>query len=450
MQKNRKRTLLIVVAVVALLAVVISLPPVWSRVVYHTRAAYTSIKYWLKPPSEAVFVPSTEKTPVGPQDSDPNTASASNGQATPDPASTPDPALLEATPIPAITPTALPESVLLTGFTCEAQLWNNCGPATLSMYLSYYNWGKSQVQAASVLKPNERDMNVMPYEIVDYVNQNTDVRALWRYGGDPQTIKALLSAGFPVMIEKSFEPYDIRDEGWLGHYNLVVGYDDAKEIFTVHDSYLLKHVPWGGEIEPDQYDTFIGFDYYYNKLDLDWRSFNYLFIVIYPPEKEQTVLDALGTRETVEGACRSAYEYAIKETSTLSDVRDKFFAWFNAGTSLVCLQDYNAAADAYDTAFSIYPEITREDRPFRIFWYEEGPYVAYYNSGRYQDVIDLADQTLKNMGEPLLEESYYWRAMSYNALGDVAKAVDDLRTSLKCHPGYAPSVKMLEELGVKP
>jgi hypothetical protein len=40
--------------------------------------------------------------------------------------------------------------------------------------------------------------------------------------------------------------------------------------------------------------------------------------------------------------------------------------------------------------------------------------------------------------------------MSYNALGDVDKAVADLRTSLKCHPGYAPSVKMLEQLGVKP
>jgi len=424
MQKNRKRTLLIIGAVVALLAVLISLPPVWSRVVYHSRAAYTSIKYWLKPPSEAVFIPSTEKTPVDPQDSDPNTASASNGQSMTDPAATPDAATIEATTAPVVTPTPFPESVLLKGFTCEAQLWNNCGPATLSMYLSYYNWGKSQVAAASVLKPNERDMNVMPYEIVDYVNENTGVRALWRYGGNPQIIKALVSAGFPVMIEKSFEPYDIRDEGWLGHYNLVVGYDDAQQIFTVHDSYLLNHAPWGGKVDPDQYDTFLGFDYYYNKLALDWRSFNYLFIVIYPPEQEQTVLNALGPIETVEGACRSAYEYAIQETTTLTEIRDKFFAWFNAGTSLVCLQDYKAAADAYDTAFSIYP--------------------------RYQDVIDLADQTLKNMGEPLLEESYYWRAMSYNALGDVDKAIADLRTSLKCHPGYAPSVQMLEQLGVKP
>ncbi len=39
----------------------------------------------------------------------------------------------------------------------------------------------------------------------------------------------LLNAGFPVMIEKSFEPFTLRDEGWMGHYNLVVGYDDKRQ-----------------------------------------------------------------------------------------------------------------------------------------------------------------------------------------------------------------------------
>ena len=116
----------------------------------------------------------------------------------------------------------------------------------------------------------------------------------------------------------------------------------------------------------------------------------------------------------------------------------------------MCLEDYEAAASAYDTAFGIYPEINQADRPFRILWYEVSPYAAYFYSGRYQDVIDLADQTLGNMGEPLLEESYYWKALSYNALGDTDKAIANLRTSLKCHPGYAPSVKMLEQLGVAP
>ncbi len=39
------------------------------------------------------------------------------------------------------------------------------------------------------------------------------------------------------------------------------------------------------------------------------------------------------------------------------------------------------------------------------------------------------------MAEPVLEESYYWRAVSYNALGNQPRAITDLRTSLEYHPG---------------
>jgi len=318
------------------------------------------------------------------------------------------------------------------------------------MNLSFYNWGKNQNAAAEGLKPNAKDVNVMPYELADFVNNRTELKALWRYGGDLHTLKALVYAGFPVMIEKSFEPYDLRNEGWMGHYNLVVGYDDEKESLTVHDSYLMIKTPWGWKIPPDMWDTFIGFDFSYSELEQAWRSFNYVFVVVYPPEKEEDVLNALGPLAEKADACRIAYDRAMEETSSLTYVRDQYFAWFNAGTNLVCLEDYAAAAAAYDTAFGIYPEIPKETRPYRIMWYESGPYSAYYHSERYQDVISLANQTLGNMAEPVLEESYYWRALSYLALGDQNKAINDLRTSLKHHPGYIPSLDMLNQLGVSP
>jgi len=243
---------------------------------------------------------------------------------------------------------------------------NNCGPATLSMYLSFYDWGKNQLTAGGVLRPNDKDVNVMPYELVDFVNEYTAQHALWRYGGDLQTIKVLLNAGFPVMIEKSFEPYTLRNEHWMGHYNLVVGYDDEKQILTVQDSYLVSYAPWGGQIPQELWDSFIGFDFSYSELEQAWRSFNFVFIVVYPPEKENDLLKALGPHATEEEAYRIAYDRAMQETSSLTDVRDKFFAWFNAGTSLVSLQDYSAAATAFDTAFGIYPDIEQDLRPYRI------------------------------------------------------------------------------------
>ena len=463
MLKKRKNIWFIILAVLLLLAVTLSLPPVWSRVTYHSREVYRTVKYWLKPPNEAVFVPSTSgekpaatSIPTGSPSASPTPQpttepTAITPQATLAASLTPAPAEpATSTPAPTATPVPLPASILLKGFIGERQLMNNCGPATLSINLSYYQWGKSQVEAAEVLKPNESDVNVSPYEVVDFVNQHTAQRAIWRYGGDLQTIKTLLNAGFPVIIEKSFEPYDLRSEGWMGHYNLVVGYDDEKESLTVHDSYLYSHTPWGVEITNEQLSTFIGFDFSYSALEQAWRSFNFVFIVVYPPEKENEVLAVLGPLATEEGAYRSAYERAVQETSNLTEVRDKFFAWFNVGTSLVSLQDYGGAAAAYDTAFSIYPEIHPDSRPYRVMWYETGPYLAYFNAGRYQDVINLADTTLAFMADPVIEESYYWRAASYNAQGNITKALDDLRRSLYCHPGYAPSEALLEQLGVQP
>ncbi len=63
----------------------------------------------------------------------------------------------------------------------------------------------------------------------------------------------------------------------------------------------------------------------------------------------------------------------MQETSALTGVRDQYFAWFNAGTSSVCLEDYSTAASAFDTAFGIYPEIAQDSRPYRILWYETDP-----------------------------------------------------------------------------
>ena len=81
-----------------------------------------------------------------------------------------------------------------------------------------------------------------------------------------------------------------------------------------------------------------------------------------------------------------------------------------------------------------------------MMWYQIGPYQAYYSTGRYQDVIDLATETLKTMSEPVLEESYYWRALAKESLGDHKGALDDLQSSLKYHPGFEQGWAALQRL----
>jgi len=129
-----------------------------------------------------------------------------------------------------------------------------------------------------------------------------------------------------------------------------------------------------------------------------------------------------------------------------------FFAWFNKGTSHVQLYEYVDAAFAYDYAFLLYADLEDSERPWRIMWYQTGPYFAYYYAGRYQDVINLANTTLYDqmLTEPTLEESIYWRGMARLALGETGNAAEDFKQTVWINPNFAPGWEMLNTLGVTP
>lgn len=438
MRKNRKKLLFGLLTLLVLGGIILALPPVWSRVSYYARQIYTEIYYKINPPQEVVFNPS-QSTPD---------AVATSVKSTMDAMATPTTAVNTPTPQPTLAPTPtqmpLPPSTYLRGVRTEAQKWNNCGPATLSMTLSFWQWAGNQDDTAAILKPNQRDKNVMPYEMLDYVNQHTDLRAVLRMGGDLYTIKALLNAGFPVLVEKGFEPENLAAEGWMGHYNLVIGYDDSKQEFTTQDSYLLAL------LNQSERPSATGFKVSYEDMLKNWRAFNNIFIVVYPPDMENDVINTLGPLADETAAYRAAYDRAVAETTSLTDPRDQFFAWYNEGTSLVYLTDYAGAAAAYDKAFALYPSIDEAHRPYRMLWYQTGPYYAYYYTARYQDVISLATTTLDAEVEHILEESYHWRAMAELQLGQQDAAIADFQNALKVHPGFIPSYEQLVQLGVTP
>ena len=158
-------------------------------------------------------------------------------------------------------------------------------PATLALYLRYYGWEGDQHDIADMLKPYREDRNVNVEELHYYAQNRAGwLNSLYRVGGDLETIKKLLAAGIPVMIEESFQletRYWPNDDQWAAHYNLVTGYDDATQTFTTQDSY----------IGPDQKIP-------YEKLNEYWRSFNRVYILLYPPDKEETVKAILGRTGT--------------------------------------------------------------------------------------------------------------------------------------------------------
>ncbi len=397
-------------------------PAIRDSVNFRVEQTRLRLRNILYPPESAVFVPNA------PQQAD--------ATVTPAPSITPVPTDIQAaTPTPTLTPTPLPAAVSITGGKYYDQHggFNLCAPATLAIELSYWGWNGTREEISEAVKPFPKDYNVMPYELADYVAQNTSLGVLVRSGGDLETLKKLIAAGFPVMIEKGAYMVDLSGvNSWMGHYGVITGYDDAIGQFTTQDAYY----------KPD-----LMIDY--AVLESDWRSFNFTFLVVYPPEKEADVLTALGPLADETAAFQAAFDRASKETGTMTGI-DQYFAWYNRGTSQVNLQDYAGASASFDQAFLLYESLPKERRPWRMLWYQTGPYFAYYYSGRYQDVIDLATLTLDNANNPYFEESYYWRAKANLVLGDRDQAVADLQQSLKYHPGFTPSLSELASLGITP
>jgi hypothetical protein len=424
------------------------LPPVHDRLATRVDLLRTRIIYFFNPPSEAVFTPG-EESPLTIETAVVSARTEIARTLTPKATSTPTrgPSLT-----PTITSTPLPASVNLPGviYVDQHERWNYCGPANLTMALNFWGWKGNRDDVARVVKPGSGDpkksfieqglpdKNVMPYEMVDFVNEETEFRALLRYGGDMKLIKSLIAAGFPVVIEKGYYEADYTGKiDWLGHYLFTTGYDDARGGFIVQDAYLKP----GKNLLSKYADYQDG-----------WRSFNYLFMVVYPAARESDLMDVLGNWADEKWAAQHALEIAEKEITSISG-NNLFFAWFNKGTSHVALQEYVDAGNAYDKAFSLYADwdIQKANRPFRMMWYQTGPYFAYYYSARYQDVINLADTTLNDtISTPTLEESLLWRGRAYYMVGNTQAAVDDYRATLKIHKDWLPAVQALQDLGLQP
>lgn len=443
MQKKPVRILLWILLGLAVIVGLYYLPPIHSRLSWRVDNLRTQIKYYFNPPDEAIFQPSAIEPTSLIGDATLEALQTLAPTATPEGVvSTPLPTLT-----PTIVPTAIPERVELDGvvYVDQQNRWNYCGPANLTMALNYWGWEGTRDDVAKVVKPGvaeikdfiqagKTDKNVMPYEMLDFANEQAEFAGVIRHGGDVELLKKLIAAGFPVIVEKGYYERDYTGYvGWLGHYQFVTGYDDATGEIIVQDTY---------NDGPD-------FHIAYEEFDDGWRSFNYLFIVIYPRERGQEAEQLLGLWQDEMWANQHALEIAEEETAT-QEGNDEFFAWFNKGTSLVQLQRYGEAASAYDQAFVLYAGLEQGgDRPrsYRITWYQTGPYWAYFYSGRYQDVSELATKTLTFPKEQTLEESLYWRAMAEYALGNYGIALEDMRETVRLNPNFGPGIFQLQQWG---
>ena len=152
------------------------------------------------------------------------------------------------------------------------------------MALHLYGWEGSQADISNLIKPVSGDRNVNPEELRYYIRTQAGWLNLeYRVGGNLELLKRLLAANYPVIVETvtSLNPADAlgpNDDLWAAHYMLITAYDDAKQEFTIQDSY---HGP----------DLTIS----YEQLKKDWRPFNNVYLLLYFPQFEEEVKTLLGS-----------------------------------------------------------------------------------------------------------------------------------------------------------
>ena len=304
----------------------------------------------------------------------------------------------------------------------EKQDQNNCGPATLAMYLRSYNWNGDQYDITKVIKPDLTDRNVNVDELVYFVRTHAGwLNADFRVGGNLDLLKRFISQGLSIMIEETSwmdKAYWPGDDLWAGHYLLLTAYDDDKHQFVSQDSWL------GANLVVD-----------YTVLDKRWQSFNRAYIMIYRPDQKDTIKAILG--ENWDEATNRQNALNLARDETTSDPKNAF-TWFNLGTNLLYFERYTEAAQAYD-------EARRIGLPQRMLRYQFGPFIAYFRTSRIDDLLALTEYALKIT--PNSEEDLLWNGWALYMKGKKAEAIAQFKAGLKVNPFYSDAQYALDYLG---
>jgi tetratricopeptide (TPR) repeat protein len=399
--------LLLAVLAVALYQV----PAINSRLAWRYEVAKTYIKNVIHPVGS---VPTAI----------PNPTSTKKSEA---PTITPTTAIVE-TSIPATaTLPPLPAQVALPSPAYEKQTPNNCGPAALSMMLHMFGWSGTQKDISDIIKPVLGDRNVNPDELAYWVLNNAGwLRIQFRVGGDLETLKQLLAAQYPVMIEgtTSLNPDDSGwpdDDLWAAHYLLLTGYDDATQTFTVQDTYH----------GPDQKVS-------YQAVEKEWKPFNYLYMIVYLPDQEDKIKGLLASNWDPDSNRQNSL--ASSQAATVNDPTDAF-AWFNLGSNLVYFERYDDANAAYDKARQL-------GLPQRMFRYQFGPFIANFQANRIDDLLALTTYALQRTD--MSEETWLWHGWALYRKGDTKGAIDNWHKALSIHPKYKDALYALSFVGATP
>lgn len=297
------------------------------------------------------------------------------------------------------------------------QTWNNCGPAALSMILSYHGIQKSQDELGRDLRPyqnsqGDNDDKSVTLEELAEKSKEFGLVPFHRPNGNIELIKHFTTYDIPVIARTLTKPNED-----IGHYRVVKGYDDnAGQV--IQDDSLQNRNLW----------------FNYQDFNVLWEKFNYEYLVLVPQDKVEIAKAILGEDADEKIAWRRAVSNVEKQLSeNPSDIQARFnlsVAFYNVG-------EYQRSIEEY--------EKVENQLPFRTLWYQIEPIQAYEKIGNYQRVFEITDRILNNANRAF-SELYKTRGDIYLEQGDKEAARREYELAVFYNQNYQPAVKVLNDL----
>lgn len=297
------------------------------------------------------------------------------------------------------------------------QTFNNCGPATLSMALSYWNMSISQKELGNILRPyqiaggDNDDKSVTLQEVADQA-ESYGLYSYLRPNGTPQMLEEFISQGIPVVTRTWLKP----DED-IGHYRVIRGYDRTTRTLIQDDSLQGANI-----------------SYSYDDFNAIWKPFNYEYLVIVDEGKKELAEHILGEELKENIAWKNALLRIERE---IVDDPENWHLTFAKSRIHYYLGEYDKSIEEFEKV---------ESRiSFRTLWYQIEPILSYFEVETFDRVFSLTTNILNNQNRAF-SELYHLRGLIYKKQGNRDLARVEFEKALVYKNNYMPSIQELNSL----
>lgn len=327
------------------------------------------------------------------------------------------PTVIPATTAPETWVSTPPQQAVISQKTHVFQTFNNCGPASLSMLLSYYDYTVSQNDIGAKLRPYQHptgdndDKSVSVAELAEE-SKNYNLIPYYLPNGNLDLLKKLISNGMPVLVRTWLHPNED-----IGHYRIVRGYDDITQEIIQDDSYEGKNLRYSYKV--------------FNEI---WQPFNYEYLVLARPDQVQLIDTIIGEDISEQIAWTNAYERAVEEEK---QAPANAYPIFNQAVALYHLGRYQESIAKF--------EQSQNRLPPRMLWYQIQPIKSYLENKQYDKVFELTSAILNNNNRGYTE-LYLLRGQAYKEQGKTDAARNEFQQAVFYNVNSEEAKRALAEL----